>query len=109
MPNTKLQTIGQFSFRSSPIESIEIPSNIMQLKEGWCCGAVNLKEVKIVQKEVQNIIFYNKFILGKSYLKSELYDILYFAPLDIMTATIPPFIKKITFFAFNVNNLKILK
>lgn len=70
MPNSRLQTIGSDVFNSSPIEYIEIPSNIMQLNDGWCCGTLKLREVKIIPKEKQNIIYYD----GKSFQKvGELY------------------------------------
>lgn len=50
----------------------------------------------------ENISFYNdSFIIGKSDIKSDNFDILYFARRDIENAIIPPFIKIIAPFAFS--------
>lgn len=52
-------------------------------------------------REKKNIIYYyDKFIIGKSDLKSDNYDILYFSRRDIKTANIPSFIKRIASNAF---------
>lgn len=104
MPNmiSKLQVIEKNAFYLSAIESIEIPSNILYLNEGWCNKMQKLIDVKIIPNDQENIMYYdNKFIIGKSDLKSTNFDILYFARRDIQTATIPPFIKQISPYAFN--------
>lgn len=56
--NSKLRTICRNSFKWSSIESIEIPSSIVEFKEGWCYGIKKLKDIKDIKNSDEN----NKFI-----------------------------------------------
>ena len=101
-PDSKLQVIEKKAFEYSSIESIEIPSSIKELKEGWCEGTPKLTNVMIIQNKEQNISYYdNKFIIGKSDIKSDIFDIFVFAPRNTKTVKIPQFIKKIGSNAFS--------
>lgn len=98
--DSKLQVIEDGAFCASAVECITIPSDII-LKEGWCRQTSNLKEIKIIQREKQNIFYYeNKFILGKSDSNNDMFDILLFANRDMKEAVVPFFVKKICFGSF---------
>ena len=48
IPNdSKLQTIESGAFSNSKIESFTIPSELIELKEGWCFGTSYLKKIKV--------------------------------------------------------------
>lgn len=90
------------------LESITIPSDIETFTERWCERTVKLNNITIIPKKKQNIILYdNKFILGKSDLQSNTFDILYFARRDVENVTIPSYISKIASNAFySCNHIK---
>ncbi|KAK8840508.1 hypothetical protein M9Y10_030716 [Tritrichomonas musculus] len=98
---SELKTIESNAFFNCSVESISIPSSVEELKDGWCCGMRNLKEISITESDTKNIIYYdNKFIIGRSNPKSDIFDVLYFVRRDIQNATIPSFIKKIAPYSF---------
>lgn len=100
--NSSLQIIENFTFLNSTIECISIPSDIIELNDGWCCGARYLKRINVIKNEKENIInFKKKFILGKSDLNSDVYDKLLFMPRHLKKARIPDFIKIISVYAFS--------
>ena len=98
--NTELKTIGDAAFYSSTIESIAIPSNL-----GYLTGVFdvdNLQTIKIIPKEKQKYSFYNNsYLLKKSDIKSDVFDLLVFARRDIRNAIIPSFIRVIMPYAFD--------
>ena len=99
--NSELQVIENYAFLDCSIESISIPSSVFELKDAWCDGTPTLTEFKVVKNGVDNIINYeDKFILGKSNLMNDFYDVLYFACRNIKTTTIPPSVRKISPYSF---------
>ena len=60
-------------------KNLSIPSNVVDLRDGWCNFRYNLKKKKITifsNKKEENIIYFdNKFILGKRDSKSSKFDI----------------------------------
>lgn len=107
-PNSELETIGYYAFHEILIDSISIPSSIINLKSGWCCSTPKLNNIKILPRSEKNVVYYeNKILLGKSDLNSENYDVLHFANRNIQSVTIPPFVKIIDSFSFeNCSQLK---
>lgn len=100
--SSKLRKIGKFAFSFSSFESLTIPSCIEKFEIGWYNELLNLKNISIIPYKEKNICYYdNKFILGKSDLKSDVYDNLCFVKSDIKYAFIPSFIKIIAPFSFN--------
>lgn len=101
--NSELRTICRNAFKWSSIESIEIPSNIVEFKKGWCYGISKLKDIKVIKNGDENIKFIekSKFLVGKSDLKSDVFDVIYLVMNDVEKATIPPHIKRIATHAFN--------
>lgn len=112
-PDSKLKCLNDAMFSESSLEYISIPSSVSKFGDNWCRETKNLIEVNVIQSSLsksQNIIYFDdKFIIGKSDVKSENYDLLIFARRDILTAKIPSFIKKIQPYCFEYckNLLKI--
>ena len=89
-----MKTIGKFAFINSAINTLIIPSCVSEFKEGWCKGTNKLIIILIMPSDEENIFYYdNKFIIGKSDPKSDVFDVLIFARRDIKEALIPSFIK----------------
>lgn len=107
MSDSKLQTIEKDAFSKSNIESLSIPSSISDLQEGWCNQTWKLQSIIVVPGNEFNIIsFENKFILGKSSQKSDIFDVLLFARRDIKAAIVPPSVKRIASFAFSGSSIE---
>ena len=76
--------------------------SILEFNEAWCKSTSNLKNVTIFPTDQENISYYeDKFIIGKSDLKSDKYDVLIFARRDIKSVSIPEKIVRIMPFAFS--------
>ena len=108
IPLIILKLLKKKAFNGSSIESISIPSDISELQDGWRCGTSNLTKISIIQRKIQNIRYFddNK-IVGKSDIKSSLFDVLLFAPRNIKIVTIPPTIKQISSHAFAFSLIEI--
>lgn len=76
--NTKIRSIETDTFSWSAITSLTIPSTVEDLKEGWCKGTTNLKQVSISQQNEYFTKIDNKLIVGKSDKKSNVFDLLVF-------------------------------
>lgn len=107
--DSKLESIGYCVFSYSSIESLSIPSSIVSLQKYWCDNTSKLNDINItVRKNCENIKYYdNKFIVGKSNLNNQVFDVLYFARRDIERITFPSFIKKI--YPYSLSKCKKLK
>ena len=103
--NCNLQVIESEAFRDSTIESLSIPSSVLDLQKGWCEGTSKLDEVKIIMNnnKQSNIALYNGSIIGKSDIKSDIFDVLLFVPRKTKFFSIPSFIKKIGSCAFSTS------
>lgn len=105
LKDSKIKTIEEAAFSCSSIESFSLPSSIVEFKDGWCGGTTRLNNITIFQNESSNISYYeNKYIIGKTNLNSDIFDILIFARRNIKDATIPSFIKNIAPYAFECCN-----
>ena len=92
--DSEIETIEKRAFYSSMIETIIIPSSVRELKSGWCNELYQLTKFTIMPREIENIKNYNDtFIIGKSDIKSDIFDVLLFARRDLKTVEIPSFIK----------------
>ena len=98
--NSELKIIENNAFDSSSIESIEIPTSVVELKKEWCSNTLNLNKFNVMPNNEHYSNIDNDFIVGKSDLNSNIYDILVFARRNIIKAKIPPFIKVIRSHAF---------
>lgn len=80
----QIYTIVANAFQNSKIKTLFIPSNILELKDGWLNGISDLKEIIVMKNKEENIINYDdKFILSKSDSKNDIYDILHYSKCDI--------------------------
>lgn len=101
---SEFRIIDKYAFSNTSLASLTIPSSVAILKEGWCYDTPQLVDIKIVKtnKKGQYISPYNnEFIIGKSYEKSDTYDVLIIAPRNIEVASVPSFIKRIGPHSFN--------
>ena len=75
--DSNLQTIEDGAFSDSAIESILIPSSVMEHKEELCHNTENLKNVdtSVVNDELNIVLCENEFIIEKSDIKSNEYDV----------------------------------
>ena len=99
--DSEIQSIDSGAFADSSIESLSIPPNLTELKEGWCKNTPGLRNILISPKNKYFKLFDKKMIVGKTDINSEVYDILIFANRDIKDALIPSSIKYISPFSFS--------
>ena len=79
--NPEIQSIGIEVFYNSNVECIEIPSNIKELKEDWCFETRALNRIKVIENGEENVkIINNNLLVEKSDLKSDIFDVVLFAP-----------------------------
>ena len=100
-PDSKIQTIEEKAFILSSIESIMIPSNLINLKEGWCTLAHFLTKIELSSNNPRYSILDDKMIIGKSSIEKENYDVLVFCVRDVQEVKIPAFIETIGPYAFD--------
>lgn len=98
--NSELKEIEADAFADSTIESIVFPSSLVNLKEGWCNDTPKLTEIIINDNQLYKI-YDNTFVIGKSSILNENYDVLVFCFRDIENVTIPNFIEIIGSHAFD--------
>lgn len=99
--DSKLQIIGKKAFYHTNLKKISIPSSVLDLQDGFLAGIENLTTINIDTSNNNFLYYQSKYLLGKMYLKSDIFDIILFGSSKIETATIFPFIKEIAPYAFN--------
>lgn len=96
-----MKEIGRDAFHGCEFKTIYLPSCVSEFKSNWCSYTKNVENIKIIPNEIKNIISYeDKFILGKSNPKSDIYDVILFAIRSLTEVEIPSFIKQIGKSAF---------
>lgn len=103
-PDSQIRTIEKNSFFNSAIESFTIPASLVNLEDGWMSGANDLKKVYVSPDNPRYKNYEDKFIIGKSTIDSENFDVLIFSFPENKKVTIPKFIKHIGPYAFTNNN-----
>lgn len=106
--DSELQTIEKEAFYESSIESISLSSQFVDLQEGWCSNTPSLTEIRVNENNCYYTTDVNKYLLKKSSIERENYDVLVFAPRNIKNADIPDFIEIIGPYAFQNNNVSIV-
>ncbi|KAK8841185.1 hypothetical protein M9Y10_027385 [Tritrichomonas musculus] len=99
--DSNLKSIRNKAFKSTNLKSIFIPSSLIELEDGWCYKTQNLMKVLISPKNDHFLCLNQQFILGKSSVVSDCYDVLLFAYRNIKKAVIPFFVRSIAPFAFD--------
>ena len=108
--DSELKSINRYAFYHSTIEYLQIPNNVEELKNGWCCCVAKLNKVSISPLNTRFIFNGTDLIFGKSNEKSTDFDVLVFAFRDIKRAIIPSSIQTISPFAFDeCDNLKTIE
>lgn len=104
-PNdSAVKTIEKNAFWGSSIKRIFIPSSITNLEDGWCDYTQYLTEIEVSSENPRYSKYGDKFIIGKSTLEQENYDVLVFAVRDIKETIIPNFIEIIGSYSFSACN-----
>lgn len=85
-----------------------IPASVCELEEGWCKWTERLTKVTIDPKNqyYMNCKEDERLVIGKSDPKSDIYNVLLFAPRDIINVTIPSYIKRIATAAFSHSSIE---
>lgn len=99
--NSELQVIESSAFFETLIESLTIPSKLINLEDRWCQSTTELNHIIINPNNPRYSFFDNKFIIGKSKIEQDNYDVLVFGVRNIKTALIPSFIEKIGPYVFD--------
>ena len=99
-PDSKLQIIEKEAFSYTLIEDILIPENVVDLEEGWCSNVPHLVNINVMENNPFFKLYDDKFIIKKSSIDKENYDILVFSKRDIEKAIIPRFIEIIESYSF---------
>lgn len=98
-PNSELRTIKEKAFLDTKLASISIPASAIDLEEGWCSGIENLKHVEVESGNARYLGFDGKYIIGKSNIEREDYDMLIICSCDLVEMNIPDTIRIIGPFA----------
>ncbi|KAK8884317.1 hypothetical protein M9Y10_043425 [Tritrichomonas musculus] len=95
--DSQLLIIGKLAFFHSIIKSIFIPSSVLAIQEGFLSGTEKLRQITVDPNNRHFLNYQDKFLLGKTNLKSDNFDVLLYAFPCIEEVTIPPLIKRIAF------------
>lgn len=99
--DSQLKTIGEYAFSHSEIESITIPSSLIELKDHWCAGTAELNKIEVDPNNSIYSKYDNNIIIGKSSPETENYDVIIFCNRNAVNVTIPNFIKRIAAASIN--------
>lgn len=84
------------------LQSITIPSSVIELKNGWCDGTSDLKRVEVETGNLRYLSVDCKYIIEKS----EDYDTLIIWKRDVVEVDTPNSNKVIGPYSFNFSNLE---
>ena len=98
--NSEIRTIERYSLNIK-LESITIPSKLVDLQEGWCSTAPNLTRVNVSPQNPRYRSIDNKFIIGKKSIEQTNFDCFVFCSRDVKNIAIPSYIKHIDPYAFD--------
>lgn len=104
--NSQLKTINDHAFHETLIQSILFPSNLVELEIDWMSGMKKLNSIQISKRNPRFAIYDKKFVVGKSNIESNEYDLLIFAKRSMKFVTIPQFIKMIGPNSFNFSHIR---
>lgn len=97
---SELRVIEKSAFYGTEIENISLPSCV-ELKDGWNNNMSRIKDIKIFQKEKENIKNYKEFVLGKSDIYKDLFDVILFVKPNVEKVIIPSFVRCISSHTFS--------
>ena len=100
-PNSELRVIKNRVFYNSTILTLVIPPLVERLEEYWCHYTIEMKEIILSPNNHNFMLYENKFLLGKSNPKSDIFDVLLFVDRSLIgSVIIPSFIREIAPYAF---------
>lgn len=98
-PNSKLQTIERHAFECSNFTRISIPASTIELKDEWCRDIKFCNHVEVESGNARYLSVDGKYIIGKSNIEREDYDMLIICSCDLVEMNIPDTIRIIGPFA----------
>lgn len=102
--DSEIKSFEDDSFSDSSIESIMIPSSLVELQKGWCYSTSKLTKITIDPKNPNFKITDDQLLLGRT---SKNFDVIFFCPRNIESVKIPSYVKHIGPYAFaNCSQLK---
>ena len=98
-PNSNLQTIKQFAFADSYIQSLTIPAKLVEPENFWFSNVINLVTIKVdpINPRYKE---HGDFIIGKSSINNDDFDSIIFYNRNVSNVEIPNFIRVIDINAF---------
>lgn len=103
---SELLSIDTKVFYYCCVESLYIPSKVIEIKENWCHNTDDLVDISISEKNKNFLLLENqqKVLLCKSNPHQDIFDVILFACRNIRSVFIPRYIKRIGSSAFNECN-----
>lgn len=98
--DSQLKSIEKDVFSCQSLQTLTIPPSVEFIEEGWCANLPNLTHLKITNKNRNFSYVDNQFLVGKSDIKSDTFNLLLFSNRDIECAIVPSLIKRISTFSF---------
>lgn len=98
--NSELETIEKGAFNCMKIKNFSIPKSVTDLQKRWAMGMTDVSQIDVDPENKKYKKFGDKFVIGKSTIDQDNYDVLVFCTCNDERITIPSFIKIIGSCAF---------
>lgn len=98
--DSEIRTFERGCFFFASFESLQIPSTVIDLKEGWCDGIRKPSNITISLDNPRYKMYDNSFIIGKSTMEQDDYDVLVLCVKNKKKVKIPSFIKIFSSYSF---------
>ena len=105
--NSKLKRIESEALVHSSVEKLTLPASLEDIDDYGFSTIFRLSEIVVSPKNKFFKVNEHKYLLKKSSLESDVFDVIVFVPRNIVNAIIPSYIKMINSCAFyQLENLK---
>ncbi|KAK8838054.1 hypothetical protein M9Y10_036004 [Tritrichomonas musculus] len=91
--DSEVESFEGSAFFFASFKKLQIPPKLKKLSDQWCYCVRDLIDIEVSRKNELFSYVDNKYLVGKSDARSDVFDILYYARYDIEEAVIPPQIK----------------
>lgn len=105
--NSKLKIIEQRVFTCTNLIKLQLPSCIEHVDEGWLCNTPYLTDISVIPSEISNFAYINdSLLIGKLHPNDESFNTIYLIREDVLSVTIPSFIKYISHYSFSESRIE---
>lgn len=101
--DSEVSSFKKDAFQQTSIKKLQIPKSLTRIEAGCFFLVNNLTSIEISKENKLFQFFDEKFLLGKSNAKSDIFDILIYGRFDLEEAEIPSFVKVLKRNSFNVH------